>query len=382
MNRNESESRFDELDRQIRAALHVEPSSRQLDRLEAFWRQQSHADHRRRRSRRVAAMAATILIVLAASYQLWHGPSAVAPHEDLLTQADPATSAPSDDGVPEQASAEPIAENAHSISLGRPASTYEQFVFTARVHQREIARQRSAVIALEKAIDRLARDPNADARQLLEPADLKTVSAERLLLRQLNRSDDPRKRAILQLLAVCGTSQSTAPLLNLSRRPAMCEQALKAIEQAVGIDGLANAATLTGDPRVRTAIYRRLFGNEATLDAYLSLVQNDFLRDEVLAVADELSQPMLDALLIRLSAEDQDTRLAAAFVLGHANGPIVTDSLIALVSEDRASPTEAWIALMACRGRQADQFLTYVTHQPRLLGHFNRARAYWARTIH
>ena len=145
---------------------------------------------------------------------------------------------------------------------------------------------------------------------------------------------------------------------------------------------LANAATQTDDAQ-RTCghLSTSLSATMTALDAYLSLVQNDLLRDEVLAAADEVAQPMLDALLTRLNAEDPDVRLAAALVLGHANGPIVTESLIALVSENPASPDEAWIALMACRGPQADQFLAYATHQPRLLGPFNRARVYWARIM-
>ena len=86
-------------------------------------------------------------------------------------------------------------------------------------------------------------------------------------------------------------------------------------------------------------------------------------------------------IVLNVDAEDKDTRLAAAFVLGHANGPVVTNALIDVVSRPSTNSTEAWIALMACRGPQADQFLTYATRQPHLLGSFNRARVYWARMI-
>ncbi len=382
MNRNEPDSHFDELDEQIHAALRVDVSPQQLERLEAFWQDRSRADRRRKQLQQFAAMAAAILLAGAASYQLWHRPSTVAPHENLLTDAGPATPVPSQNDLPKSAPAKSVSEDVPSISHGRPATIYEQFVFNARARDREMAQQRSAVAALDNAINLLAHNPSGDARQLLKSAELRTANAEQLLLSQLGHSNEPRERAILQLLSLCGTSRSTVPLLKLSRRSTLREQALLTIEQTTGIDGLANAATLTGDSRVRAAIYQRLFENEITVDAFLSLVQNDLLRDEVLEVADKLSEPMLNALLIRLNAEDPSTRLAAAFVLGHANGPFVTNSLIALVSENPASPTEAWLALMACRGQQAEQFLVYANQQPRLLGHFNRARVVWARTIH
>jgi HEAT repeat protein len=142
---------------------------------------------------------------------------------------------------------------------------------------------------------------------------------------------------------------------------------------------LAQAAARANDPSVRAAICGRLWGNVATVDICLSLVQNSALRDEVLATAGDLSQPMLDALLTRLNAEDPNVRLAAALVLGRADGPIVTEALIGLVSENPACHAETWIALMARRGPQTEQFLAFATGQPRLLGSLNRARVYWAR---
>jgi hypothetical protein len=232
---------------------------------------------------------------------------------------------------------------------------------------------------VENAIACVVRDPKTNVQQLLQSADMKSVHVEPLLLRQLRRCDDERKRAILRLLAACGTSRSTVPLLQLSQRAVFREQALETLERTVGMDGLADAATRTDDPNVRAAIYRCLWGNVAAVDVCLSLVQNDVLRDEVLATVDEVAQPMLDALLTRLNVEDPAVRLAAALVLGHANGPVVTNSLIGLVSENPACHAETWIALIACRGPQTDQFLAFATGQPRLLGSLNRARVYWAR---
>ena len=119
---------------------------------------------------------------------------------------------------------------------------------------------------------------------------------------------------------------------------------------------------------------------EPALRSYLSLVGNEAVRDEALAVADALPQRLLAALLARLDDEDEAVRLSAALVLGHANGPEVTNSLIALVTREPPSPVEAWIALVACRGEQAEKFFAYATRQPLLLGQVNRARMWWART--
>ena len=376
MNHDEPELHLDE---QIHAALQVETPAEQLERLERFWRQQSRADHRRRTMGRATALAAMILVALAALWQPWRRPAPAIPQQDSLTHVEPADTEPNSQLAQHPAATAPTVENESSVSRGRPATPYEQLIFTARRQRREDAKQISAMTAVDNAVACLMRDPDTDAEQLLLSADLKPVNVETLLLRKLHRCDDQRKRAIMQLLAVHGTSQSTVPLLKLGRCAVLRQQALETIERTVGVNGLANAATQTNDASVRAAIYRRLFGNEKALPAYLSLIQNNFLRSEALAVADRVTQPMLDVLLTRLNAEDANERVAAALVLGHANGPIVTRSLVALVSDNPSCPAEAWIALMACRGPQADQFLAYATSQPQLLGPFNRARAYWAR---
>ena len=145
----------------------------------------------------------------------------------------------------------------------------------------------------------------------------------------------------------------------------------------MGTEGLASAAQQSDDASVRNAIYRRLWEDADALDVCLAIVQNDVLRDEVLAALDEVAPPLLDALLARLDAEEPEMRLAAALVLGHANGPVVTESLIGIVSENPACNSETWIALMACRGPHIDQFLEFAMGQPRLLGSLNRARVYW-----
>jgi hypothetical protein len=188
--------------------------------------------------------------------------------------------------------------------------------------------------------------------------------------------------AILQLLGLCGSERAIGPLLSLSRETAWRTQALETLETALGPEGLAQAARQSGDARVRRKIYQRLLQDASTVDVYLGLVRDRRMSDEALSVAEGLQPPSLDALLARLDSQERETRLAAALVLGQANGPAVTDALITYVARHPAEHQEAWIALLACRGPQVDQFLAYAAYQPKLLGPINRARAYWARLVH
>ncbi len=68
-------------------------------------------------------------------------------------------------------------------------------------------------------------------------------------------------------------------------------------------------------------------------------------------------------------------------VLSHVNGPEVTNSLIDLVTREPAANTEAWMALLNCRGELARDFLATATFRPRLLGRLNNARAQLAQMI-
>jgi hypothetical protein len=380
MNREEHDPRFEELDEQIRRALHVEVASEQLDRVQRCWHQRCRAARRRRRIQYFVALAAAILLVTALLYL---------PRDSQLQEpvtqsgtAQPSDSPPSRQAASSQPTAEQPRKTRSALHQGRSPTHYERLLFTARMRTRQMARRRVAVTAIENAIAALVADPHADPQQLLDATGLQSAPAETLLLQQVGRSDIAHKQAILQLLEVCGSRASTATLIDLAERQELRREALEALEQTVGAAGLARAASQSSDVKVRSAIYHRLFNDEATLDAFLSLVQDDRFSGEALAVVDRLSSPTIQALLDRLNHADRSTRLAAALVLGRANGPRVTRSLITLVSENPASSEEAWIALMACRGAQADRFLAYAEVQPTLLGPLNRARSYWARMIH
>jgi hypothetical protein len=206
---------------------------------------------------------------------------------------------------------------------------------------------------------------------------------ERLLLRRLARSTDDKKCAVLQLLAVCGSSQSIPALLRLGRRESFRDAALATTEQIVGIERFAGHVGQSTDQSVRAALVRRLLtdDSEAGLRGYLSLVGNDGTRAEALAVADELPQPPSTALLELLDDEDETVRLSAALVLGHLNGPDVTRALVDRVTQNPAEATEAWIALLACRGELAEEFLAFASRRPQLLVHVNSARVWWARVV-
>jgi hypothetical protein len=68
-------------------------------------------------------------------------------------------------------------------------------------------------------------------------------------------------------------------------------------------------------------------------------------------------------------------------VLGHLNGPRIARLLVDRVTQQPEVGVEAWIAILACRGPVAEEFLAYATRQPQLLSHVNSARVRWARII-
>ena len=383
MNHNDPDMNIDDLDEQIRAALQVERSPQQLARLACFWQQQSRAEIRRRHIRRVATLAAAAtLVAVTVSVRLWRQEPVQQPLEaNRPTAVVSAAPDPIDGDTPERGVAVKSPLEERSLSAGRPATTYERFVFAAHTRTPVTGKRPSVVAMVDEVIEQLRRDPDADVEQLAESSDLMECDAERLLLRRLLRSNDDQRHAVLRLLAACGTPQSTPHLLELSRREAFRDEALATLERIVGVERLADIVGQATDRRVRTALLKRLLTAdcEPALRGYLSLIHDDAICGEALAVADAAAQPLLGQLLTLLDDEDDSVRISAALVLGHMNGPEVTNSLIARVTQEPPSPTEAWIALLACRGVQAEEFFAYATRQPQLLGQVNLARVWWAR---
>ena len=389
VNPNRPDMNPNDLDKQIRAALQVERSPRQLARLECFWQRQSAAQRRRRRIECAAALATAVAVVLSVSIWVWRQPPAQEPLEaNRPADVAPGTSDPNHAApdanhpqAPQRVVVTDPPDDKGSLSAGRPPTTYERFMFAVATRKAGATSRSSAVARIDEVIEQLMRDPRVDAEQLAQSSGMMEFDAERLLLRRLGRSTDDEKHAVVRLLGVCGTPRSTLQLLRLGQTEAFRDEALATIERIVGIERMADVLVQTADRSVRAAIFRRLLtaDSEPALRSYLSLVRDGAVRDEALAVADAVPQRVLAALLARLDDEDEAVRLSAALVLGHTNGPEVTDSLIALVTREPPSPVEAWIALVACRGEQAEKFFAYATRQPLLLGRVNRARMWWAR---
>ncbi len=385
MNHNDPDKTTDDLNQQIRAALQVEQSPQQVARLTDFWQRQSRSEIRRRHIRRVASLAAAIaaMVAVTVSVQLWRQEPTQHPLEVNRPTAAVAVVPDSiHDDAPEHDVEDKSPIEERSLSAGRPATTYERFLFAVHTRKPVTGRRSLAVAAVDKAIEQLCRDPDTDVEQLAESFGPMGGNAQRLLLRRLLRSNDDQKHAVLRLLAVCGTTQSTQPLLRLCRREAFRDEALTTLQQIVGVQRLADVVGQTTDRRVRAAILSRMLTADPkpALRSFLSLIHDDAIRGEALAVADAHARPLLGELLNLLEDEDESVRISAALVLGHVNGPEVTDSLIARVTQETPPPSEAWIALLACRGARAEEFFAYATRQPRLLGQVNLARVWWART--
>jgi HEAT repeat protein len=169
----------------------------------------------------------------------------------------------------------------------------------------------------------------------------------------------------------------------ISRHGTDAQDALAQVEQKEGTQGLLRAARRATDPKLRQAAMAKLLeiGSDESLLAFLSLVCDESTQPAALAVADSTPQLPLDALLGLLDHDNKAVRRSAAFLLGRVNGPAVTQALIARVTESPAGATEAWMALLACRGEKADAFMAYAARRPQLLGHLNYARVQLAYEI-
>jgi hypothetical protein len=214
----------------------------------------------------------------------------------------------------------------------------------------------------------------------LDEAQLKPREVEKAILAKLARADEADQRAILGLLGECGSSRSALALLQLARGDALRAEALATLERVMGQGHLAPLVARSNDRRVRVAMIERLLtvDSAAALRDYLSLVTNPTTAAEALAAAEKCESFPIDELIALLDSNDQAERLSAATVLGHVNGPETTQLLIARVNERPGGSTEAWLALMHCRGQMADEFLGYAASRPELLGYYNNARVRWA----
>lgn len=367
----------DQFDQQIRDALRAEPASEQIARLETFWRTTSRRERRSRTVRRALALAASLLVVAVVAAwtvrQEFGGVEVVQapqPNPVIVPQRDSPKLDPPQIAV----------ADTPPPSIGRAPTAMEQFAFFSRTQPRGSAANEVLVAVVDDLVQQVAGG-EVNPQQAVEATGIAMEGLERELLRRLVRSTDDQKRNLSHLLAACGSDNSILPLLKLSRREVFRDEALQAIEQIVGVTGLAEVVRLSDDSRVRQVLMQRLLTAESddAVAAYLTLVQDPSLRVEALAVADALPNVPTEVLLAFLQSDDKRARLSAALLLGRVNGPEITRRLVDLVTAERPAPTEAWIALLACRGELAQEFLSYAASRPQLLGQVNNARIEWAR---
>jgi len=367
----------DALDECIRDAMQVDVDPRELERLEQFWRIKSQREIRRRNMWRAIASAAAAAIVLAAV--ILARPRSQNRESTAVVKREPPALATADIKELRPANAnEPFEQPTFA---GREPTAFEQFVFAARsgVNMGIMAKSKT----VDDLIQRVATTPDADPANVIETARLNPADAESQLLRRLPGTSVDERHAILRLLSSCGTSRSAPVLLRLAKTESFRDESLTTLEQIVGIDGLPVFVRVSTHPDVRAALIQRMLGadSQAGLLAYLSLVQKDATRGEALSVAKSESKVPRPQLIGLLDHSDERVRISAAIALGHINGPETTRLLIDRITEQPANSREAWLALMACRGQMARDFLDYAKQRPQLLGHYNYARIHWAQMI-
>jgi hypothetical protein len=353
MNDNNSNMNHNDLDRQIRAALDAQPSPERLERLERFWREHAHPQRRRphllRRTARLAAFAAAALVLLGVSIHLCRRDPAhrpVARHDAPRPAHHPPQVTPDqtqDNAI--AAASSPEQDTSTTRSAGRPPTAYERLIFLASSRHTAAAKPPSKTAAEP-------RPPSKPVNQLAEQP-------------QPHQPKSPQHET-----------------------PARAER-------PINVGQLVRLARGTNDRCRRAAILRRLLtaDSEPALRAYLCFVYDPATRADALAAAEPVSGPPLARLLRSLNDDDKRVRFSAAAVLGHVDGPEISDKLIALVTRHqceqpsaeqpilkrearpprRSCPLEAWIALMQCRSEHARRFLAYASHHPKYINQYNRA---------
>ncbi len=354
----------DDLDQVIREALHIDVDPDRLSRLQRYWQFETRRRVRRRQVRTTLCVAAAVLV--AATIFTFRG-----------GRPDPPRSAAND---PPKQDKDDLPEAERSSFPGRLPTSYERFMFAARTPTQPS--QPPATSAVEW-IARVVRRPPTDAISLLEACGIARHDAELFLLNKLSRATAREQAVIVQLLAVCGSPLSVPNLLRLSRQEWAGDAVPATIETIVGSDGLPRVIRATADPLLRIDLMRRLLAvnTPAAVRDYLALVADDVFRADALTAIDERCRPPVTTLLSFLDHQQPEIRLSAAVVLGHINGPEVTHALITSINNEPAKSQEAWLALLACRGPLASEFVNYAAHRPQLLGHLNSARLRRTRLI-
>jgi hypothetical protein len=378
----------DDVDKQIAAAYRTQGDvdAASVARLEAFWRRQTR---QRRARRRVLglAMAASVLVALVTwmimSSKPVDAPSEFpAPAPQIIAASDPPEAAT---GNVDLVGSDQDSRPASPRSAGRLPSAYERLVFVAHSKQRAGTPQWALAARVDAAIERLAYDPGASVEFPTDASGGAMSGAERRLLARLRRATSEELDAIVQLLARYGTTRSLPALIQLAAQPRYVDSALAAIERLAPGASLAVAVRQSRNALVRQRLLMFLLADAAASRtaalSFLSLAADPVTREDALVAARDSDSLPVGSFVLLLEHDDQAVRIAAASVLGAVGGPAVSDALIGRLSRPQRAPTEAWVALLACRGPRVEQFLARATVEPRLIGQVNNARALWARFV-
>lgn len=331
----------DGIDEIIRQSLQVDIGDHSVEQLRKQWTLQFERHHRQRRRLRTISLVAATLVMCAlfvVSRERWREIR----HEQVIGDRKPMVDNSS--SLKLAAGDDAKTEDTRN-SASRLPTAYERVLFTARVPSRQASKRSGSATTALGLVERLMQTPESDIYEAIGSAGFNIQDA-------------------------------VDQLLDLSRQAAVRDDALAALEKLVGVENLAKLATAQYDPKLRESLVRHLLSNDSdtALLAYLSLVDDLSTREQALAVAKQLARPPTERLFAILDSGDRSTRLSAAIALGRLNGPEITESLIARVTENPGGSTETWIALLTCRGDLAKEFLSYAESRPQLLGYYNNAR--------
>ncbi len=208
------------------------------------------------------------------------------------------------------------------------------------------------------AVERVASEKRADVAAVALELRKSRTSSEQLLIETIERGKTREQLAALRLLAEIGSPLSVPPLLRAAGLPALHATALETLARLADPSILGELARSERDARLQRSLLAALLArNEpASLDVFLSFVENEPTTEAALSAAQTLKVPPMDLLFASLSASLESRRIAAARVIGRIDGAATTQRLIGMV-ESGVNRHEACIALLSSRGPEAMHYV-------------------------
>jgi hypothetical protein len=383
-------SERDPLDQLLAAADWQSPNPLVLARLEARWKAHRSASRRRRWLFWAGAAAACLVLGVG----LWgmraglllrqprvpviakdsHTEPASTEPQTPHTTDDPVKAPQDDDRAPPAL----VADN-DQRSLSRPPNAYEALVFRAMTRRTRPKPVATTVVAepssLEQLLDRLAADPQTDAKADLAPlmADRKQLESD--LVRIVQGASGPRREAAIRLLPKVAGRRCVPLLMELTASVATHAAAIETIAPLADSSTLGQLAAVEPWPALRARLTDELLarGDAEAVRGFLRLVAERTTREDAIAALKRAEKPPVDVLFSFLGGTQQSERLAAAVALGRLDGPVVTGRLIELAYSD-ASRQEALVALLASDGERASRFLNLAQQDSTLMAAVDAAR--------